>query len=88
MSKKDKVRVQICVGTACFVQGGADLLLYNEFLDPAVLGSCEIEGVSCIGGCKDAQSKERPPYVRIGENVYGSVNQEKLCKLLAEATRA
>ena len=88
MSKKDKVRVQICVGTACFVQGGAALLLYNEFLDPAVLGSCEIEGVSCIGGCKDAQSKERPPYVRIGENVYGSVNQEKLCKLLAEATRA
>lgn len=88
MGKKDKVRVQICVGTACFVQGGADLLLYNEFLDQAVLGSCEIEGVSCIGGCKDEQSKERPPYVRIGEIVYGSVNQEKLCKLLAEATRA
>ncbi len=88
MGKREKVRVQICVGTACFVQGGADLLLYNEFLDPAVLGSCEIEGVSCLGGCKDAASKDRPPYVRIGDTVYGSVNQEKLCKLLVEATRA
>lgn len=88
MAKKEKVRVQICVGTACFVQGGADLLLYNEFLDPAILFSCEIEGVSCIGGCKEAETKDRPPYVRIGGKVYGSMTAEKLCKLLAEANRA
>ena len=29
--KKEKVQVKICVGTACFVQGGSDLLLYNSF---------------------------------------------------------
>ena len=35
--KKSKVKVRICLGTACFVQGGADLLLYNDFVDPAIL---------------------------------------------------
>ena len=30
--KKSKVKVRICLGTACFVQGGADLLLYNDFV--------------------------------------------------------
>ena len=30
--KKEKVQVKICVGTACFVQGGSDLLLYNDFV--------------------------------------------------------
>jgi NADH:ubiquinone oxidoreductase subunit E len=88
MNKREKVSVKICVGTACFVQGGADLLLYQDFLDPMVLAHCDIEGVSCIGGCKDAQEKLKPPFVQIGQVVYGDMTQEKLCKLLMEATHA
>ncbi|MGE4464628.1 hypothetical protein [Sphaerochaeta sp.] len=88
MGKKERVSVKICVGTACFVQGGADLLLYNEFLDPVLLGGCDIEGVSCLGGCKDPNAKNRPPYVQIGGVIHGDMTQEKLCKLLAEAVHA
>lgn len=88
MSKREKVSVKICVGTACFVQGGADLLLYQDFLDPVVLAHCDIEGVSCIGGCKDPHSNVRPPFVQIGQTVYGDMTQEKLCKLLMEAAHA
>lgn len=88
MKEKGKVSVKICVGTACFVQGGADLLLYQEFLDPMVLAGCEIEGVSCLGGCKDVQALERPPFVQIGQKVYGNMTQDRLCKLLLEATHA
>jgi NADH:ubiquinone oxidoreductase subunit E len=57
MNKKKKVEVKICVGTACFVQGGADLLLYNDFLDPEVLSGCEIEGSSCLDSCKNAKAE-------------------------------
>ncbi len=88
MSKKDRIAVKICVGTACFVQGGADLLLYNEFLDPAVLAICDIEGVSCIGGCKQEASSQRPPFVQIQDKVYGDMNQERLAKLLTEVVHA
>jgi len=88
MGKREKVQVKICVGTACFVQGGADLLLYNDFLDPVVLANCDIEGSSCLGMCKQSLSKARPPFVQVGAEVYGDMTQEKFCKLLAEAVNA
>ncbi|AEV29878.1 hypothetical protein SpiGrapes_2091 [Sphaerochaeta pleomorpha str. Grapes] len=92
MGKKEKVMVRICVGTACFVQGGADLLLYNDFLDPVVLANCDIEGVSCLNMCKqvatDSPQNAKPPFVKINDKVYGDVSQERFCKLLAEAVNA
>ena len=88
MAKRESVTVKICVGTACFVQGGADLLLYNEFLDPIVLAHCEIEGVSCLGKCKDANSKENAPFVQIGDVIHGDMTQEKFCRLVTEAVHA
>lgn len=92
MGKKEKVMVRICVGTACFVQGGADLLLYNDFLDPVVLANCDIEGVSCLNMCKqvagDSSQNAKPPFVKINDKIYGDVTQERFCKLLAEAVNA
>jgi NADH:ubiquinone oxidoreductase 24 kD subunit len=83
--KKEKVQVKICVGTACFVQGGADLLLYSEFVDPEIVDKCEIEGISCLGTCK--AGGELPPFVSIDGKVYGGVTQEKFAKLLSEAVK-
>jgi NADH:ubiquinone oxidoreductase subunit E len=92
MGKKEKVMVRICVGTACFVQGGADLLLYNDFLDPVVLANCDIEGVSCLNMCKQnvagPSQNAKPPFIKINDTVYGDVTQERFCKLLAEAVNA
>lgn len=83
--KKSKVKVRICLGTACFVQGGADLLLYNEFLDPAVLAECEIEGCSCLEQCRVGGGQA--PFVEIDGKVYDSVDQDRFCKLIEEAVR-
>ncbi len=83
--KKDKVQVKICVGTACFVQGGSDLLLYNDFVDPAIIADCEIEGCSCLDVCK--ASGEGAPYVQIDGQVYGKVTQEEFSRLLTQAVK-
>lgn len=92
MDKKKKVEVKICVGTACFVQGGADLLLYGEFLDPDVLAGCTIEGSSCLDVCKGVDASagidSKPPFVSIDGKIYGSMDQERFCKLLEEAVNA
>ncbi len=92
MNKKKKIEVKICVGTACFVQGGADLLLYNDFLAPEVLANCEIEGSSCLDACKSGVPADdlncKPPFVTINGTVYGSVTQERFSKLLSEAVNA
>lgn len=83
--RKEKIQVKICVGTACFVQGGADLLLYNEFVEPEIVDQCEIEGISCLGKCK--LGEELPPFVSINGEIYGGVTQEKFSRLLAEAVK-
>ena len=83
--KKEKVQVRICVGSACFVQGGSDLLLYNDFVDPAIIAECEIEGCSCLETCK--AGGEGAPYVQINGEVHGKVTQEEFARLLAEAVR-
>lgn len=83
-----KIFVKICVGTACFVQGGADLLLYEDFIDPQVLGLCAIEGTSCLGGCKSEHARSKAPFVEIDGVMYANVTQERLRELLKEATDA
>lgn len=84
-----KVSVKICVGTTCFVQGGADLLTFNEFLDEELLSKCEIDGCTCLGECKKyADKNASAPFVSINGKVYDSVHPEKLSRLLREAVNA
>ncbi|MGB4407119.1 MAG: hypothetical protein WBI82_09710 [Sphaerochaeta sp.] len=75
-------------GLLALSKGGADLLLYDEFLDPIVLANCEIEGVSCLGKCKESDSMEGAPFVQIGAIVHGDMTEEKFCRLLSEAILA
>ncbi|MGI6433696.1 MAG: NAD(P)H-dependent oxidoreductase subunit E [Sphaerochaetaceae bacterium] len=83
-----KIMVRICMGTACFVQGGADLLLYGDFLDSELQQRIEVEGVSCLGCCKEHQRGLRPPYVQIGEQLHAEVDQTKFILLIKEALDA
>ena len=83
--ERKKIQVKICVGMACFVQGGADLLLYGDFLDPELLGECDIEGTSCLGGCKaDKNASLNTPFVEINGKLFGEVTQKRFIKLLKE----
>ena len=88
MKKKDKILVKICVGTSCFVQGGADLLLYNDFLNPELLDKFEFEGCSCFEACKRIESatgdETKAPFVMVNGKLHGNMNPEKLNKLLTE----
>ncbi len=87
MKKRDKMLVKICVGTSCFVQGGSDLLLYNDFLNPELLDRFEFEGCSCLEACKevnDSDGESKPPFVMINGKLHGNMNPDKLNKLLSE----
>lgn len=68
------------------------MLLYNDFLDPALLDRCEIAGCSCFEACKKleaASGKEsKPPFVSINGVLHGSVDPNTLAALIAEAVNA
>ena len=83
LTPRGKNLLKVCLGTACHVKSGANLLekvkrdlnLSEEETTTRDLGFT-VEEVRCLGCCSLA------PVVSINENTYGSMTQEKLSKVL------
>lgn len=86
------ISIQVCTGTACFVMGGADLLLLKEELKSMWrsrgINSEQIEqkvllsGITCIDRCRE--EGERPPFVLVDGTVIGNAGIEKIADLVYE----
>lgn len=79
---RGKYVVRVCMGTACHVKGGYQILQALErMLKIASGGTTEdnlfsLEEVRCLGCCGLA------PVITVNEDLYGSVKQAKLPKIL------
>ena len=62
----EKIKVQICTGTTCFVMGAAHLQRLDEVISDEVRNAIEIEGCRCLGFCSDKE-RGNPPFVIVGE---------------------
>ncbi len=67
----EKIKVVICSGTACFVMGASELLLLEENLSESLRSRVEIEGVTCLGFCRDS-TLGKAPFVTINGEVIAS----------------
>lgn len=63
-----KIKVSICTGTACFVMGASEIMLLEEELPPDLRDMVEIEGVTCLDLCKNAECG-KAPFVRINDEI-------------------
>jgi len=78
LKPRGKHRVCVCLGTACHVRGGQNVLeQLQRTLDvkegeTTKDGEFSIEAVRCVGACSLA------PVVMIDENVHGRVRQSKI----------
>ena len=83
LDKPGKHNVQICLGTACYLKGGEDLLEELESIlgigvnQVTEDGKFSIEAVRCVGCCGLA------PVVLIGEKVFGKLTKKKLPEVLS-----
>ncbi|MBA7469949.1 NADP-reducing hydrogenase subunit HndA [subsurface metagenome] len=74
--------INVCLGTACFVKGGRRILEKLERELEIKAGETtrdlkfSLETVHCIGCCSLA------PVIRIDEDAYGRLRQEKVPKIL------
>ena len=83
LKPRGKNLLKVCLGTACHVKSGANLLekvkrdlnLSEEETTTKDLGFT-VEEVRCLGCCSLA------PVVSVNEDTYGSMTQEKLSKVL------
>lgn len=83
LKKPGRYNLQVCMGTACYLKGGDDLIGELEnLLGIGVGGTTEdkkfsLEAVRCVGCCGLA------PVLMVGENVHGKLTTEKLPEVLA-----
>lgn len=78
-----RYRISVCLGTACHVRGGQAILNQLERLLRVKAGGTTsdrrftLETVRCVGCCSIG------PVVRIGNETFGRVRQDRLGKIVA-----
>jgi NADH:ubiquinone oxidoreductase subunit F (NADH-binding)/NADH:ubiquinone oxidoreductase subunit E/Pyruvate/2-oxoacid:ferredoxin oxidoreductase delta subunit len=85
LEPKGETTIQVCLGTACHVKGGANLVTSLErILDVKSGGTTKdnkftLDAVACLGACSIA------PVVKIGDEVHGNVKAKDLERLVRQA---
>ena len=86
--KPGRNRMQVCMGTACYLKGGEDIIdEMGNLLDIGVGGTTDddefsLEAVRCVGCCGLA------PVLVVNEQVYGKITREKLPEIIAKHRKA
>ena len=82
-----KHTVSVCMGTACYLKGGAELLAELEHLlcikpgESTKDGQYQLEVVRCLGCCGLA------PVVKIQDKVYGGVKKKDVGDIIAQYSK-
>lgn len=82
LKKPGKYRISVCLGTACYLNGGNDILAELESILGTGINSTtddgifSIEAVRCLGCCGLS------PVMVINEKVYGKLKKEDLPAIL------
>lgn len=82
MSKR--VSVKICTGTLCYVMGGAELQIIEEYLSPEVLDRVDISGSPCLDCCNKEEGAGKAPFVMVGEKIISEASISKVVDAIKE----
>ena len=76
----EKIKVRVCMGTACYVMGAGDFFFLKESLEPELASLVELEAVSCFNLCDRTDAK--PPYVYVNDLLIVNARQEDVLKVI------
>jgi len=78
----DKIKVEICMGTTCYVLGSFRLSALEEQLPDDLKPCVEVVGCSCLNACQD-RNYGNAPFVRIGgTRIVDNATIEKVIDVL------
>ena len=83
-SKPGKHRIAMCMGTACYLKGGRDIVDEARSIlgivgeDVTDDGLFSIDEVRCLGCCGLA------PVIQVGDEVYGKVTKDQMPDIIAK----
>lgn len=84
LKKPGKFQVSVCMGTACYLKGGNDLILELESMLGVGLntvtddGLFSVEAVRCIGCCGLA------PVLSVNGGVHGNLKKEDIAGIISQ----
>ncbi len=80
----DKIKLKICMGTMCYVMGGAELKDFIETLSQEIKQHLEISFSSCLGYCNE---KQDPPFIELNGKMLAGISKSNLMQILKEEIR-
>lgn len=79
----DKIKIEICCGTTCYLLGAADLLQLESRLPAEWKDLVEISAVPCLSACT-TENLGGAPFVRIDGALVPKASVESICECLFE----
>ncbi len=74
----DKIKLEICCGTTCYMLGGDKLLQLDKLMHQEWHDKVEISASPCMEECV-AEKMCEAPVVRINGKVHGNATAESVC---------
>ena len=78
LNPKGKYRVSVCLGTACYVKGAAEILDKLKERLSIDVGECTDDGLFSLDSCRCIGACSLAPVVTINEEVYGKLVPEDI----------
>ncbi|MDL2231243.1 NAD(P)H-dependent oxidoreductase subunit E [Porphyromonadaceae bacterium OttesenSCG-928-L07] len=76
-----KINLKICMGTMCYVMGGAELKNVADMLTPEEREHINVKFASCLGYCC---KRNDPPYVELNGRMIAGVSKSNLIQIIKE----
>ncbi len=82
MNPKGKYQVSVCMGTACYVKGAADVLAAVEKKLGIKTGSITGDGKFSLDACRCVGACGLAPVMLVGSDVYGRLTPDQVGPIL------
>lgn len=82
------VIVEICMGTTCYVMGGAQLAGIADRLPEEWKDRVTVKGMRCIGACQQAGVYGRAPFVRVNDELIAEADEGKVLNAIRSILEA
>ncbi len=80
----EKIKVDVCLGTTCFVMGGSHLQELTEILPRKYGDKVEVNGSTCLEMCSNNTEYSKAPYVRVNDEIISEATTEKVVEKINE----
>ncbi|HBR03926.1 MAG TPA: NADH-quinone oxidoreductase subunit NuoE [Ruminiclostridium sp.] len=82
LNPKGKYRINVCLGTACYVKGAGKILEKVVEILKIKSGECTPDGIFSLDACRCVGACGLAPVIMINEEVYGRLTPDDIPRIL------